>query len=177
MGLTRLSHTNSDVPSHEARVRESKRLLQAVKRSELYIAETLRLAIQLVLDYPDRSDLTAIQEAFYVGLCHVERQVAQMRGIWWLVREWECFTSGVSSEAVLDMLAFSPSRSLRYVRHTLATEPTTTRRWSTHAAGRALPGWSAECLASAGVTTTVVATAAVSRRSRRERHGVHLVGP
>lgn len=55
--LTRLSYTNPDTPAHEARVCERKCLLQSIQRSELDVAETLGLAIQLVLDDPDRGDL------------------------------------------------------------------------------------------------------------------------
>ena len=44
---------------------------------------------------------------------------------------------------------------------------------SAHATRRAFPGR----LSTPRITTTVVAAAAVSRRGRRKRHSVHLVGP
>jgi hypothetical protein len=78
---TGLSNADADVSALELGAGKVESLLQAIEGAELDVAETLGLAVELVLDDADVGDLAAGKEVGDVALGRVEGEVAQVGSV------------------------------------------------------------------------------------------------
>lgn len=78
---TRLGDANLDVTSHKRRFSLRQGGFKAVEGSKLDIAKALGLAVKLVLDNADVSDLAVGEETFNVDLGNIVGKVAEMCGV------------------------------------------------------------------------------------------------
>lgn len=86
---TWVSQANLDVTAHEAGLGLVQGLLQALRRTELDVAESFRLAVNLILHDPHGSDRALGQKIFNVNRCDVVVEVAKVGSVRWLGREWD----------------------------------------------------------------------------------------
>ena len=96
MVLTWISNADSDVASLELGARESKSLDETLACAELGITEPLWLHLHLVLDDADVDAVASVEEVLDILLGGIERKVAEMGGIRWLIWEWELLADGVA---------------------------------------------------------------------------------
>ncbi len=89
---TGLGDADPDISALERRAGQVESLLQAIERAELNIAESLGLAIQLVLNDAHVGDLASAEEVVDVTLGSIEGEVAQVGSVWGLVGERELLT-------------------------------------------------------------------------------------
>ena len=74
--LTRFCDGHTEISPLKLRSIEVQSLLESVQCSELNIAETLRLSLDLIFDYANIGDGAASEEVLYVSLGCIEGHVS-----------------------------------------------------------------------------------------------------
>ena len=102
---TGLRDADADVAALELGAGEVEGLLQTVERAELNVAESLGLAVQLVLDNAHIGNLAVSEEVVDITLGGVEGEVAQVSCVWGLGREGELLASSEAAVGCETLLA------------------------------------------------------------------------
>jgi hypothetical protein len=94
--LTWISDADSDVTTLEIVSVEGQSLLDTLSGCKFGITEALWLHLQLVFNDSNTGALAASKEVLDISNGGVEREVAEMDGVWWLIRKRDFLADGVT---------------------------------------------------------------------------------